>query len=466
MDPLPRHALTKTKSQKARARAKSQNVPRAMIAGSGAYNMQSIKSALKPILREALANGGAALGGLSGIPGGSVFGRDLAKALTSRIIGSGDYQTNVSVNELIKPPGGLASASFGEDATTIRLRRREFLADVLAPSTPGTFTNYSYPINAGMRSSFPFLSQLAANYEEYCFDGLVFEFISSASPYVTASSLGTVIASMAYNASSPPFTNKYTMENSAAAISTRIDKNLMYGVECAKGSNPQNCYYVRSGASTLPLTTTDLGNFQLAVAPATTVPANAVLGELWVTYDVILHRPVLSNDRFGYFHNVRTGVNNTTVLGNSSVSGPYNRGAMNMKVTTGVNTSLSFSDAVVGDIYQIDLYWISTTNLASAPVVPGFNAAGSSGCQVVNTYVGTPVAGLTLDNQSFAVGGYTITGTYVAGARSVYISFTVQATSTSGIIDFSGAGYNLPTGSVWCEIRATMIGNRLDASDF
>lgn len=463
MDPLPRHALTKTKSQKARARAKSQNVPRAMIAGSGAYNMQSIKSALKPILREALANGGAALGGLSGIPGGSVFGRDLAKALTSRIIGSGDYQTNVSVNELIKPPGGPASASFGEDATTIRLRRREFLADVLAPSTPGTFTNYSYPINAGMRSSFPFLSQLAANYEEYCFDGLVFEFISSASPYVTASSLGTVIASMAYNASSPSFTNKYTMENSAAAISTRIDKNLMYGVECAKGSNPQNCYYVRSGASTLPLTTTDLGNFQLAVAPATTVPANAVLGELWVTYDVILHRPVLSNDRFGYFHVVRAGVSNTLLLGNASVSGSYNRGAMNMKIATGA-TGLAFSDAVVGDLYQVDLNWVATANLATAPVVPGFNATSSSGCQVVNSYIGTPSAVLTVDAQSYAVGGFTSTSTYVAGVKSVYISFTVQATSTSGVIDFAGVGYNLPLG--WCEIRATMIGNNLDTSAY
>lgn len=437
-----------------------------MISGSGAYNMQSIKSALKPMLREALANGGAALGGLSGIPGGSVFGRDLAKALSSRIIGSGDYQTNVSVNELIKPPGGVASASFGEDATTIRLRRREFLADVLAPSTPGTFTNYSYPINAGMRASFPFLSQLAANYEEYCFDGLVFEFISSASPYVSASSLGTIIASMAYNAASPPFTNKYTMENSAAAISTRIDKNLMYGVECAKGSNPQNCYYVRNGASTLPLTTTDLGNFQLAVAPASTVPANAVLGELWVTYDVILNRPVLNNDRFGYFHNVRTGVNNTTVLGTSSVSGPYNRGAMNMMVTTGVNTGLTFSDAVVGDLYQIDLYWISTTNLATAPVVPGFNAGTSSGCTVVNTYTGTPGGVLTPDSMSYAVGGFTIAGAYVAGTRSVYISFVVQVTATNGVIDFASASYNLPSGSVWCEIRATMIGNRLDASDY
>jgi len=436
-----------------------------MISGSGAYNMQSIKSALKPILREALANGGAAIGGLSGLPGGSVFGRGLAKSLSARIIGSGDYQTNVSVNELIKPPGGVASASFGEDATTIRLRRREFLADVLAPITPGTFTNYTYPINAGMRASFPFLSQLAANYEEYCFDGLVFEFISSASPYVSASSLGTVIASMAYNASSPSFTNKYTMENSAAAISTRIDKNLMYGVECAKGSNPQNCYYVRSGASTLPLTTTDLGNFQLAVAPASTVPASAVLGELWVTYDVVLHRPVLNNDRFGYFHNVRSGVNNTTILGTSSVSGPYNRGAMSMAVTTGSNTSLSFDEAVVGDMYQIDLYWISTTNLATAPVVPGFNAGGSSGCAVINTYAGTPAGVLTIDNQSYANGGFTTLGAYVAGVRSVYISFVVQTTATSGVIEFSSASYNLPSGSVWCEIRATMIGNRQNASD-
>ena len=108
--------------------------------------MGDIKNALKPILKEALSNGGAAIGGVLGGPAGRIFGKALGGRL-SKIVGSGDYETNVSVNELIHPPGGLASSTFGSDPDVVRIRRREFLGDVVAPAVPGTFTNYTHPIS-------------------------------------------------------------------------------------------------------------------------------------------------------------------------------------------------------------------------------------------------------------------------------------------------------------------------------
>lgn len=434
-------------------------VPR--VVGSGAYNMEDFKRALKPVMREALAQGGAAIGGL--VPGGSSFGRELGRRL-SKLIGSGDYETNTSVNELIHPPGGLASATFGEDANTIRIRRREFLTDVLAPSTAGTFKVYAYPINAGMRTTFPFLSQMAANYQEYCFDGLVFEFISSASPYVSASSLGTVIASMNYNSSEPDFPNKYTMENSSFAISTRVDKNLMYGVECAKGSNPQNCYYVRDGNSVLPLTTTDLGKFQIALATATTVPANAVLGELWVTYDVVMKRPVLSPSRYGVHHSVRSGASATNPMGTGWLAGQTSLGSNPFTLLSG--SSWSFKDAIVGDVFMLTYSFTATVVNTGTFNVGILNAAGTGGASGYVVHNGFASAS-TADSQSSIAGGRNGSGTYVGGVISINFSVLFTITETSGTLVMDTAtNTNWPTGTCSGEAVIVNLGNGIVPADW
>lgn len=430
------------------------------MSGSGAYNVKDIKNALKPIVKEALSQGGAAIGGLMA-PGGAIFGKELGRRL-SKIIGSGDYETNTSVNELIHPPGGAASATFGVDGQTIHLKRREFLGDISAPAVPGTFTNVVYPINAGLRRTFPFLSQIADNYEEYCFNGLVFEFISSASPFINNSSLGTIIASMQYNSSSPAFTDKYTMENSSAAISTRLDKNLMYGVECAKGANPQNCYYVRSGGSPLPVTTTDLGNFEIALAPSSTVPANAVIGELWVTYDVMLKRPCLNPDRFGLTHYLRTGISASAPFGTATVSSTI-VGTSEFRLSS--NTAFSFQNCIVGEVWQMSWCVTGTTPSGGVPVVAGISSTASTGIVAANQF---GRAALPYSNQtSYQAGGVTLAtplapAVYVGGCNTLLVNFCWQCTATSGTVVFDTTGaVNWPAGTAIVEMTITSLGHSI-----
>lgn len=446
--------LTKTKSQKARARASRAQNKRALLKGSGAYDMSNIKAALKPVVREALANAGAAIGGMSG-PHGAAFGKVLGQKL-SRIIGSGDYESNTSVNSLIHPPGGMASASFAPDQDVVRIRRREFLGDVLAPAVAGTFTNYPYSINPGLKATFPFLSQMAPNYEEYCFDGLVFEFISSASPYISSSALGTVIAAMEYNASGPTFSSKYQMENSAHAISTRLDKNLMYGVECAKGANAQNCYYVRTGTSVLPVTTTDLGTFQLAVAPSASVPASTVLGELWVTYDICLKRPILNTSRYGVYHLYcsDTAVLPARPLGNTVVTETNLGGA---SFTRASASTITFANATVGDQYLLTWWIVGGTNAAGVPTVPGITSG-----------VGNVLSHNFLYNDlaSYTAGGQASGGAYVTGVATLLVNFTFQLTASTGTITFGTTGTNWPSGAGGSEVIISYIGNNLKSGDF
>jgi len=402
--------------------------------GSGAYDMSGIKQSIKGAIREGLMLGGGALGAATKLPGGMVFGRELGSKL-SKLVGSGDYESNVSVNDLIRPPV-LASASFaGENGDFVRIRRREFLQDISTSAVAGAFVNYSFPINAGLHATFPFLNQVASNYEEFCFDGLVFEFISSASPYIAGSSLGTVIASMEYNSTMPDFTSKFTMENSAHAISARIDKNLMYGVECAKGSNVQNCYYTRSGASTLPLTTTDLGNFQLALAPSAAVPVSSVVGELWVTYDVILKRPYITGST-GLYHRYSGAGTALLPFGTNTIQ-QTNLGASNFSYHNGTN--IAFNNVAVGDSFVGQWIFVGTGGaVLTYPVI---------------TYTGAVATNaLNLDTAS-------VLNSPAAGVTSITASstFTFTATASSGYITFGAAG-TLPTGSVYVELLITYVG--------
>lgn len=260
-------------------------------------------AALKPVAKQALMEAGGALGGLAGSrlgssSGGAKVGRTIGARL-SKIFGCGDYVVNEKpvVNSLLHG-GQAAYASFGNNGQSIRIQHREYLFDLAQGPTASVFTNYSYAINPGLIGSFPYLAPIAANFEEYRIRGLVFEFISSTSPYLSGGAMGTVVMSMNYNPLSPLYTSKIQMENSDFAISARPDQSMVYGVECSV--NTQNLYYVRQGSTAAPLTATDLGNMQFAVQSP--IAANTVLGEVWVSYDIELCRPRSQTLTPGYFH--------------------------------------------------------------------------------------------------------------------------------------------------------------------
>lgn len=416
------------------------------MGGSGAYDfkpmLRSLRNELKPIMKNALIQGGGALGSMSGIPSGRNFGSEVGRRI-SRLIGSGDYQVNeVSVNNLIKPGKATPSMSFGGDSLSIRVRHREFLGDILTGGVAGVFTNNVFPINAGLRTSFPYLSQIAGNFEEYCFNGLVFEFISTASPYSATSALGSVIAATEYNSSMPTYTSKFSMENSSMAVSTRIDKNLMYGIECAANSNVQNCYYVRHGTSTLPITTTDMGIFQLATSPGAAFPTNSVVGELWVTYDVELKRPYLELNRVGSFQSARSTAINASPLGTASLASATSGSLSNTLFTA---TTIVIPNQIVGDTVFIALQWQAGTAAAYVPCT--YAVANGS---VLGTGT-SPIFGVAdgISNAPSAA---------VATSTAVTENFYVQCTN-SGNVTITVTATGLPTVATQISINGVSVGN-------
>lgn len=204
------------------------------------------------------------------------------------ITGVGDYR--VRSNSILtgaKPP------SFSTSGRGTIICNREYLGDVLSTTS---FAVQSFPLNAGLVATFPWLGTIAGNWEQYCIRGMVFEYRTISATSLTSGSstgMGAVIMATAYDSVNPNFSTKAQMENHEYSTSAVPSKTFMHPIECARGETPVNCLYVRTGSpvSGTDLRLYDLGNFQIATQG---MPhAGDAIGELWVTYDIELLKPQL-----------------------------------------------------------------------------------------------------------------------------------------------------------------------------
>ena len=273
-----------------------------MVVGKGAYWGKSLGRHAGGMLGHYLGNKsfGQEAGAYLGDKGSDWINKQ-ARSIGTMVTGRGAYN---KTNNLIKSKmlNGVPQFSSSKDETgALTIRHREYVTDINA--TNALFEIRKFALNPGMASTFPWLSQIAASYDEYDMNGLIFTFVStSQSSNTSNNSLGTVIMCTNYNASAVTFPNKVQMMEYDSAQSARQDRNQSHGVECdPKKSSGFEILYVRQ--ETPPagqdIKTYDLGNFQLATssvmgsgATGTTYPVQ--VGELWVTYNVTLRKPKLS----------------------------------------------------------------------------------------------------------------------------------------------------------------------------
>lgn len=238
---------------------------------------------IRPAVRGALAGAGSVVGGALG---SYQAGRE-AGLLLGRITGLGEYK--YKRNSLAE--GEVPVMHSSKDG--VRIRHREFIQDL---SGSVAFANTSFAMNPGLPESFPWLSAIAQNFEEYRWEGLVFEFKSTSADALnsTNTALGTVILSSEYNVTQPAYVNKQQMENSMWAMSVKPSCDAIMPVECEPHLNPLANQYIRTGAvaSGQDARLYDLCNVQVATVG---MQAAAVIGELWVSYDVVLMKPQLDS---------------------------------------------------------------------------------------------------------------------------------------------------------------------------
>jgi len=216
------------------------------------------------------------------------IGQQMAIRKLNTISGHGDY--TIKSNTLMRSDG---VPMFQAGTNGVVVAHREFIQDIYSSQD---FVNTVFPIQPALPSTFPWLSAIAQNFEQYRITGMIFEFKTTSADALnsTNTALGTVILSTNYNALAPPFINKQQMENNFFTSSTKPSMSVIHAIECAAHETPNQPAYVRLGdVSNGDLRLYDLGNFQIAtVGFQNATPF--ICGELWMSYRIELYKPQLS----------------------------------------------------------------------------------------------------------------------------------------------------------------------------
>lgn len=320
------------------------------------------------ILARALRAGGTALGagvgsffGPAGATSGAGIGNSLGASL-SRWLGAGDY--TLRANSLVtKAAKGVPVMHFGGESTLVR--HREYVGDVTTGGI-NTFTANAYPINPGISAIFPWLSGIAQQYQEYSFKGLVFHFVSTSGDSVgsTTTTLPTVMMSTQYKANSPTFTDKISMLNASFSNDAKASEDFCHPVECDPRENPFQIQYVRGATPPTgdDLMMYDLGKFTIATTGSQA--ANITIGELWVTYEVELKKPIASAISNSYIESAfisRSGVALAGYCGTANATGmPI---FDNIGLTFPTANSIAFPTGITGS-FALTFYYPGVTAVA------------------------------------------------------------------------------------------------------
>jgi len=270
------------------------------------------------------ARGNATIPGIgkvnAGIAGGYYKGGDRAM---DRLAGLGAYShKRIRRNTLLRPDPPMIANSFRGDENSTVIRHREFIKNITSSDVAGGFKIETFPINPAQPAAFPWLSTVAANFEEYSFEGLCFEFQSTSSDAIASSTnlaLGSVMMVTQYDVENPPFTNAQSLLNYDWAQSSKVSQTALHFVECDPRQIVMPRLFTRNPSeSTDDLRFTDHGNFSIATEGLQ--GTSVMIGRLWVSYQIRLSKPKLSQTpavtgSYYFARNYSGGVSNLNPFG-------------------------------------------------------------------------------------------------------------------------------------------------------
>ncbi len=169
-----------------------------------------------------------------------------------------------------------------------RITHREYIQDVKAGTgAPTPYTVSQLPVNPGQKTTFQWLSRIAANYESYVFEKLVFAYETEASTSLG----GTMVLSLDYDASDAAPLSKQQAMAYRSSVRTAPWKGVRHSSK-TEDLRKNKTNFVRPGVqpANTDIKTYDIGNLFIISQGVST--SDATLGELYVEYTVLLMTPV------------------------------------------------------------------------------------------------------------------------------------------------------------------------------
>jgi hypothetical protein len=322
------------------------------------------------------------------------------------IFGSGDYA--ITQNSLWDASAQVPFMHSSNNSIT--LRHREYITDI-AMNGP-TFTAINLAVNPGLPATFPYLSAIAANFQEYEFTGLVFEYKPTSSTALstgTNTAMGSVMLAFQYRADALPFPSKVELLNEMWSVDSPPSSSAVLPLECAPKENPFKIQYVRSEPPTGDIKMFDFGNLVVATSGGQAGQTN-IVGELWASYECILRKPRISPQSTPVLaaHFSAPAWSNAIPLG-TDVSRVIDFNTLGVKVSQG---QIEFPAHMRGT-YILVLRWRGGAANTVLPILTGTN---------FNTLAATAVLGTGFVELTWQ------------------ISFTLTDETLPGILAFGGLG--------------------------
>jgi hypothetical protein len=276
----------------------------------------------------------------------------------------GEYAVNTDAagNSLIAGMGHSVPsfASAGDETGALTVQHTEYIKDIYGQNGT-TMDSTIVVINPGLAESFPWLSQIAANYEEYQILQCMFCYKSKVSDNLTSNDgqIGSILMFTEYNANDPMKKTKQQLIQAYGTTNALISTaDILHGVECdtskLKGDGHK---YIRTESLSANVDKSDYDHakMQLAVVDAPSQLQNQVVGELYVSYTVVLRKPRLFSTlglaiQEDQFYITYSGANSVAAAGEfNSIGALLSNTTVNL-TTTGISVKITLPASFSGDL--------------------------------------------------------------------------------------------------------------------
>jgi len=312
-----------------------------------------------------------------------------------------------------------------------RISHRESLGPVTSTGT-GFTVLFNLPVNPAQSGSFPWLSNIAQQYETYSprkgkKKGKRLHAIRYLyTPSCSTATAGTVCMATNYDATEAAFSSLVQMENYRGASRCSTWEEMSHDLE-VDAMRDYNRHYCRPGAApaSTDIKTYDVGNFQLAVSGV----AAGQIGELFVEYDIDLFDPrvqVPIGQSLPMAHIVSGAAGTATAAAPLGSTAAVIRAGSNIPGLTAAGVTLTIPPVgryLVASIYASGTISTSPTlaagaNAANALIMTNSTTNGQVAVTANTAGIAVSIFDVTAPNGVITMGGG---GTYTAGNTDVFI---------------------------------------------
>lgn len=309
-------------------------------------------------------------------------------AYFSTVSGLGSY--NLKKNSLADKidmgtdPPQICNTKTGE-ATIVN--HREYITDITTGAPVGgisAFNLQSFAINPGNNQLFPWLQDIAQNYQEWEPRGIIIELKTLGSDYANSVTLGSMFMGVDYTsmAANRP-TTKQQVENLEYSTSSKPSRSQIMPIECAPQNDTLTHFYVaiNGNYNGSDIRFCDLGILYVGTS-GIPVAQPVPVAEMWISYEVALYKPRLyttpSSTNVYTAHLRMNGVATVNgMLGTSYVT-EFNVGGFNFAATPLSNDMTVYFPASTVQLYYLVIFQYSFATAHTVVNTSAFAAYGGT----------------------------------------------------------------------------------------